>query len=205
MGKYNIGDIVRVRKNLKVGALYGSLYFINDMRDYRNREFKIVDIVTSMYVLEDCTWPVVEEMIEPVQEESKEEYTFQEVVTRIKPGETYSNTDKIWRLHSIYMSPSGMIDIDYESGGRAINMISISKDLKFKLSETKKIYTLYFIEHHPDGERYKFRSDNEDLRIGDFVMCNNTIHGKTFGRVANIVSHVLTKDEYLDIKECFPI
>ena len=72
--KYNIGDKVRIRKDLIVDKYYGEIDFIESMKKYLGKETIIcaIDYENGKefgYLLKDCnlyTW--TDEMLEPIVE-----------------------------------------------------------------------------------------------------------------------------------------
>lgn len=66
--KYKIGDIVKIKENLKVDEYYGDETFVYDMRGYRGRQAKITHIYTHGYDLDidDGKWFWTDDMLEPV-------------------------------------------------------------------------------------------------------------------------------------------
>ena len=73
--KYRVGDVVRVRSNLKYGRKYGNRYFTKDMIPYMGKEFKIRKILfpddpdISHYWLDglDNFQRFTDEMLEPAE------------------------------------------------------------------------------------------------------------------------------------------
>lgn len=123
----------------------------------------------------------------------QEEFTFEEVIARIKEGEVYKNS-----LSSI-SKIDGCINVTVFND----NSFTISKDENFilqfkfgryKLIPQKKEYKLYEVEHQEDGKRYLFRSDL-DHTLDDMVVCD-TCQGKSYGKMVKVVTKELTEEEY---------
>lgn len=121
-------------------------------------------------------------------EKAKTEFTFEEVIARIKEGEVYrgtggSNVDEITKKDteiriSICISQTGIVPTMQ----------------KYKLVSQKKEYQLYEVEHKENGKRYLFRSDL-DHTLDDMVVCD-TCHGKSYGKMVKVVTKELTEEEY---------
>lgn len=118
----------------------------------------------------------------------QEEFTFEEVIARIKEGEVYRGTggstvneitkeDTHIRI-SICIPQTGIVPIMQ----------------KYKLVPQKKEYQLYEVEHKENGKRYLFRSDL-DHTLDDMVVCD-TCHGKSYGKMVKVVTKELTEEEY---------
>lgn len=121
-------------------------------------------------------------------EKAKTEFTFEEVIARIKEGEVYrgtggSNVDEITKKDteiriSICIPQTGIVPTMQ----------------KYKLVPQKKEYQLYEVEHKENGKRYLFRSDL-DHTLDDMVVCD-TCHGKSYGKMVKVVTKELTEEEY---------
>lgn len=121
-------------------------------------------------------------------EKAKTEFTFEEVIARIKEGEVYRGTggstvDEITKKDteiriSICISQTGIVPTMQ----------------KYKLVPQKKEYQLYEVEHKENGKRYLFRSDL-DHTLDDMVVCD-TCHGKSYGKMVKVVTKELTEEEY---------
>lgn len=141
-------------------------------------------------------------------EEPQTEFTFQEVIERIKPGDIYSCTDFAFNLKNIVCLDNCNIRIDFAN--HYLNccndyeyIVVSSSDAKFKLQEPKKQYVLYGIEHGLNRKIYYFRSrGNKDIPDGSFVFCN-TKYGNSYGKAVQRVEKELTKEEYKQYKECW--
>jgi len=72
---YKIGDKVRIREDLEVGKIYGSVRFVEERGSYRGKETIVTSIFSEnakilYYELDRCgRWPWTPEMLEPVEEE----------------------------------------------------------------------------------------------------------------------------------------
>lgn len=138
----------------------------------------------------------------------QEEYTFQEVIARIKPGEVYNCTEVGFNLKNIVCLANFNIRLDFANHDlNCINdyeyLIINSLDAKFRLQEPKKQCVLYGIEHKEDGKIYYFR--NKGTKVipdGSFVVCD-TSQGKSYGRAVQRIEKELTEEEYLNYKECW--
>lgn len=126
-----------------------------------------------------------------------EEFTFEEVIARIKEGEVYQNSlssiSKIDGCIEITMTNKTMRKIlpEWEFTTRfEIN--------NYRLVPQKKEYKLYEVEHQEDGKRYLFRSDL-DHTLDDMVVCD-TCQGKSYGKMVKVVTKKLTEEEYKQYK-----
>ena len=127
--------------------------------------------------------------------EPKELFTFQEVIANIKDGEKYISKSQIVCLKEITLQ-CGLISFN----GKFNNTKELCVDSKalFYKEESKKEYTIYQIEHTPEGKIYNFRkSDKEALMVSKFVICN-TSKGKTYGKVIYLQNRKMTEKEYLE-------
>lgn len=117
-----------------------------------------------------------------------EEFTFEEVIARIKEGEVYRGTG------------CSTVDEITKKGANIHISISILQTgivptiQKYKLVPQKKEYQLYEVEHKEDGKRYLFRSDL-DHTLDDMVVCD-TCQGKSYGKMVKVVTKELTEEEY---------
>lgn len=148
-------------------------------------------------------------IVEYTSEKKQTEFTFQEVIASIKPGELYVECVKNEPFQvTVSINSAGRIALNCFKDERPYmltpsNGFSISKDTKFELYEKVNKYTLFEIVHAVGGKHYTFRaSDNENLKPRDFVICDTSM-GKTFGRVAGTFTKELTEKEYMEYKECW--
>lgn len=181
MSKFKVGDKVTGAKSYQ--RMYGIEDTISEIKNgscgtrYRLKNFG------------DSWW--WDEELKLV--EAKAEFTFEEVIARIKEGEVYKNS-----LSSI-SKIDGCINVTVFND----NSFTISKDEDFtltfesgryKLVPQKKEYQLYEVEHQEDGKRYLFRSDL-DHTLDDMVVCD-TCQGKSYGKMVKVVTKELTEEEY---------
>lgn len=122
--------------------------------------------------------------------EEKEEFTFEEVIARIKEEEVYVPLDKSYATKSIAKRNSGNIIITFHKRVDGC----VPTYTKYKLVRQKKEYKLYEVEHKEDGKRYLFRSDL-DHTLDDMVVCD-TCQGKSYGKMVKVVTKELTEEEY---------
>lgn len=127
------------------------------------------------------------------------EFSFEEVIARIKEGETYEHKDGFICknngiievvCHNLISSPSITTE--------AVKIRFTNKH-HFKLVEPKNTYLLYDVEHHEGGKRFAFRCDGVISRK-NLVLCN-TIKGKSYGKVVDVREVKLTQKEYMAYKE----
>lgn len=122
--------------------------------------------------------------------EAKAEFTFEDVIARIKEGEVYVPLDKSYATKSIAKRNSGNIIITFHKRVDGC----VPTYTKYKLVRQKKEYKLYEVEHKEDGKRYLFRSDL-DHTLDDMVVCD-TCQGKSYGKMVKVVTKELTEEEY---------
>lgn len=120
------------------------------------------------------------------------EFTFKEVIARIKEGEVYENIDDSFRTRRI-IEKGGWISIEYEG-----NYKFLGTDGTYKLVSQKKTYTLYEVEHQEGGKRYLFRSLLK-RNVGEMVVCD-TKFGRSYGQVVEKKIKELTDKEYEEYK-----
>lgn len=64
--KYKVGDLVRVKGDLRIGKTYGSCNWVYSMEEYKNKIFHISQTCESYYELKGCPdWRFSDEMLEP--------------------------------------------------------------------------------------------------------------------------------------------
>ncbi len=135
--------------------------------------------------------------------ESQTEFTFQEVVARNIPGVYENCNDDGARVKSVEINEHGSFTINADfSGLIELDLgLGINENLKFKLQESKKIATIYRVEHKKDGKKYDFIS-SQRLQKEMFVVCD-TSQGKSYGRIVDIETRELTEEEIKQYKECW--
>lgn len=129
--------------------------------------------------------------------EAKAEFTFEEVIARIKEGEVYQNS-----LSSISKVDGCIEVVSTNRSGRTIpkdeEYIVRFETNNYKLIPQKNNYLLFVVEHQEDGKRYLFRSDL-DHTLDDMVVCD-TCQGKSYGKMVKVVNKELTEEEYKQYK-----
>lgn len=177
MSKFKVDDKV-TGVNLKQ-CMYGK----------KARVIKIVNFCgMTGYILDEFPtikwWGDELKLIEP----ATEEFTFEEVIARIKKGEVYRGTggstvDEITKKNT---------EIRISICGPQTGIIPTMQ--KYKLVPQKKEYQLYEVEHQENGKRYLFRSDL-DHTLDDMVVCE-TKFGKSYGKMVKTFYKELTEEEY---------
>lgn len=75
MSKFNVGDKVKVRKNLKVNERYEGVLFAPDMEKYKGQIITIEGLIHEDYInayrYDDWSW--TDEMLEPVETTKEDE------------------------------------------------------------------------------------------------------------------------------------
>ncbi|MBN3367066.1 hypothetical protein EXM90_18905 [Clostridium botulinum] len=201
---FKVGDKVRVRTDLKAGDWYGGWCFSDSMDEFKGKSVIIKKCCVDSYKIDkdEDSYNWSDEMLESIQEV----FTFQEVIARIKPNETYESTMSCYKVRSIHMNRCNEIQIRYiedKTNPTPLldNTVYIDSKQKFRLKETKKSFTIYYIEHKPNEKQYKFIS-NERLNINDFVICD-TKFGRAYGKVVSYEEEMLTEKESTQLKKCW--
>ena len=132
-----------------------------------------------------------------------QEFTFQEVIARIKSKESYVCTWDISNVQEIRKEKSGKIILKLSQNMHTKDEIHIPLELKFKLQEPKKRVRIYKIEHQKNGKQYDFIS-SQLLDCDEFVICD-TKCGKSYGRIADVRTIALTESEVKEYKECWRV
>ena len=97
--KYNIGDKVRIRKDLIINKYYSKLNFIEDMKKYLGKETIIYAINYNDgeevgYLLKDCdlyTW--TDEMLEPIVKYDEEKSSLEKALELLNMTEEEMNKE----------------------------------------------------------------------------------------------------------------
>lgn len=122
-----------------------------------------------------------------------EEFTFEEVIARIKEGEVYQNS-----LSSISKIDGCIEVVSINRSGRTIpkgeEYTVRFETNNYKLVPQKNNYLLFEVEHQEGGKRYLFRSDC-NYNLGDIVICQTSL-GKSYGKIVYKVIKELTEEEF---------
>ena len=178
MSKFKVGDKV-TGVNLNQ-CMYGE----------KARVIKIVNFHgMTGYILDE--FPVIKwwedelKLIEP----ATEEFTFEEVISRIQEGEVYEGIG-IYNTKKISKSKVYGLEIRFNLSADYI----LPSAHKYRLVQQKKEYQLYEVEYQENGKRYLFRSDL-DHTLDDMVVCE-TKFGKSYGKMVKTLYKELTEEEY---------
>ena len=175
MSKFKVGDKVTGTKNYQ--RMYGIEDTISEIKNGScSTRYRLKNFGNSWWL--DDELKLVE---------AKAEFTFEEVIARIKEGEVYETTSNLFRAKKIMRN--GWISIEFVGNSNKIGFPG-----KYRLVPQKKEYQLYEVEHQEGGKRYLFRS-MLGLKIGKIVVCD-TRFGKTYGRIVDSVTKELTEEEY---------
>lgn len=173
----------------KVGNKVTGVNLNQCMYGKKARVIKIVNFYgMTGYILDE--FPVIKwwedelKLIEP----ATEEFTFEEVIARIKKGEVYRGTGGSTVDEITKKNTEIRISICRPQTGIVPTM------QKYKLVPQKKEYQLYEVEHQEGGNRYLFRSDL-DHTLDDMVVCE-TKFGKSYGKMVKALYKELTEEEY---------
>ncbi|APH20880.1 TPA: hypothetical protein ACXDAY_002191 [Clostridium botulinum] len=206
--KFKVGDRVRVRTDLEDGHHYGGWAYVCSMDKFKGESVTIKKCCVDSYKIREgeISYNWSDEMLEPIQED----FTFQEVIARIEPNETYESEWAVTfrKFTSIHMDEFGSLELHYienntkrQSNSLFNDTVFIGVNQRFRLKETKKPFIIYYIEHKPNEKQYKFRS-NERLDINDFVICD-TKFGRVYGKVVSYEEMELTNAESEQYKKCW--
>lgn len=176
MSKFKVGDKVTGTNSYQ--RMYGIEDTIAEIKD---------GLCGTRYRLKNFgdSWWWDEEL--RLLEKAKTEFTFEEVIARIKEGEVYETTSNLFRAKKIMRN--GWISIEFDGDSNKLGFPG-----KYRLVLQKKEYQLYKVEHKEDGKRYLFRSDL-DHTLDDMVVCD-TCQGKSYGKIVKVVNKELTEEEY---------
>ncbi len=195
--KFNVGDKVKaiddryIFTNKENGFIGEVVELLDERSPIEYKDLMVRDLNSQI------TYKVNSRHFELVEEPT--EFTFQEVVARIKPRETYEAIDKVYATQAITMEEDNEIRIDILPNQTFI----MSTYSLFKLQEPKKMYVLYEVIHAEKGKEYTFRpKEGYEVVPRDWVVCD-TKKGKTFGMVIGSVVKQLTEKEYKQYKECW--
>lgn len=142
--------------------------------------------------------------------EEPTEFTFQEVIARINPGEKYvqsSEIGKSWHEFgiSVSLNESNDIVIEFFKGGKEYTAseffvgFGIEPSTRFKLDNSKE-YTVYEVEFKKAGPHsFKYVS-NQELELYTFV---NVGDSNKYARVISKDKVKMTEEEYKQMKECW--
>lgn len=195
--KFKVGDFVTVINNACVG--YGE-------------KLKVVRVIGNRYKLESeekskdnfviavVGWDEFE--LKP-WEEHQAEFTFQEVISRIKPGEIYEPVNGLCITQTITMDYEKDIIIDFLPN----KSFAVLTCTLFKLQEPKKKERIIKVEHGKGGKQYEFIEKytlNPFITKGCMVECN-TKYGNCYGRCVDIIFRELTEQEIKQYKECWRV
>lgn len=182
MSKFKVGDKV-TGVNLHQ-CMYGE----------KARVIKIVNFCGKTgYILDEFPkikwWEDELKLIEP----ATTEFTFEEVIARIKEGEVYQNS-----LSSISKIDGCIEVVSINRSGRTVpkgeEYIVRFETNNYKLVPQKNNYLLFEVEHQEGGKRYLFRSDC-NYNLGDIVICQTSL-GKSYGKIVYKVIKELTEEEF---------
>ncbi|WP_099330019.1 hypothetical protein [Clostridium paraputrificum] len=177
MSKFKVGDKVTGVKLSQ--SMYGEKARVIRIGNFYGMTGYILDKFPEIK-----WWEGELKLIEP-----KTEFTFEEVIARIKEGEVYEgigiyNTKKISKSKVYGLEISFNLSADY----------ILPSAHKYRLVQQKKEYQLYEVEHQENGKRYLFRSDL-DHTLDDMVVCE-TKFGKSYGKMVKTFYKELTEEEY---------
>lgn len=110
MCKYNVGEMVKLRNDLKEGAYYGVIEFLTEMKKLQNKPIQIkhIDPYDNTYKVEtEDGWWISDEMIEGFWRENKQKLKMLDVLNMMENGELQAGTKVIYKgLRFTYESPS---------------------------------------------------------------------------------------------------
>ncbi len=201
--KFKVGDKVRAIDN-RYGFTRKDLEFIGlvtNVYEYVIEDDIHVETISSLEKNEiGKEYDVNSKHFELIERQT--EFTFQEVIARIKEGEVYVNTNPSSRVEKLSLKyGKEVLIIEGNYKGLMHNEFGIILEDKFKLQKPKKIATIYRVEHKKDGKKYDFIS-SQRLEKEMFVVCD-TSQGKSYGRIVDIYTKELTEKEIKQYKECW--
>ena len=151
MSKYKVGDVVKVKDNLKVGRQYGRYCFIEEMKEFSGKKVTIIDVCEDYYDAKGdyydtkengYRWSddMFEEKIEKIEETSNT--YFPEIAKML--GVEINEKFKILDIESgvafenYYFSNYGLYHIDFEGKKHNTSCLSLYKLLS-KQYEIQKL------------------------------------------------------------------
>lgn len=199
--KFKVGDKVRAIDdrytftNKENGFIGEVVELIDETSPTGYKDLMVQDLNGSL------TYKVNSSHFELVEEPT--EFTFQEVIARIKVGETYQSIYYTSNIQEITKNKKGKLLLNLSPCRHIKDEVHIISEIKFKLQEPKKMYVLYEVIHAEKGKEYTFRpKEGYEVVPRDWVVCD-TKKGKTFGRVIGSIVKQLTEKEYKQYKECW--
>lgn len=195
--KFKVGD--------KVKAVDNRYLFTNKTKNFIGEVVELLDerspIEYKDLLVRDLNASIIYRVnskhFELVEEPT--EFTFQEVIARIKPGEIYEPVNGLCITQTITMDYEKDIIIDFLPN----KSFAVLTCTLFKLQEPKKKVNIYRVEHKQDGKKYDFIS-SQLLQEGMIVVCD-TSQGKSYGRIVDIIFKELTEQEIKQYKECWRV
>ena len=133
--------------------------------------------------------------IEKQKEQLQTEFTYQEVIAKIKDGETYSCSGiNPYYVESISREGDDVLFQGEISDGVGINL----KNQLFKLQEPKQECEVYTVENNPCGTKTKFKSSLTSAKLNPYsiVVCRTKDKDNYYGRIIELGREELTKEEY---------
>lgn len=161
----------------------------------RNADYYNHPVGTELLILSEGEngRPITTELTDEDLELYVEEFTFEEVIARIKEGEVYQNS-----LSSISKIDGCIEVVSINRSGRTIpkgeEYTVRFETNNYKLVPQKNNYLLFEVEHQEGGKRYLFRSDC-NYNLGDIVICQTSL-GKSYGKIVYKVIKELTEEEF---------
>ena len=134
-----------------------------------------------------------------VVNQEQTEFTYQEVIARIKDGEYYRCTrDDLYKVKDIKMEEGNIILI-----GNIHDGVGISIKQLFVQEEYKQEYEIYYITFPDSEEQFQFRydpsTDDDYMSLGEIVICNLDNDKKAYGKVSDLKEVSMTEKEYLEL------
>lgn len=198
--KFKVGDKVRAIDNKytftsKDNGFVGEVIeLIDEITSIEHKNLAVKDLnASAIYKVNSKHF----ELVEP-----QTEFTFQEVIARIKPGEIYEPVNGLCITQTITMDYAKDIIIDFLPN-KSFAVLTCSL---FKLQEPKKQVKIIKVEHGKGRKQYEFikKIDNQSILVNDMVECN-TKYGNCYGRCVDIIFRELTESEYKQYKECWRV
>jgi len=160
------------------------------------------EIPTLIIEIGSYSYLILESGVELIDPQT--EFTFQEVIARIKVGETYQSIYYASNIQEITKNKKGKILLNLSPCRHIKDEVHIISEIKFKLQEPKKQVNIYRVEHGKGRKQYEFirKIDNQLILVNDIVECD-TKYGRCYGKCVNIIPKELTEEEYKQYKECW--
>jgi hypothetical protein len=104
------------------------------------------------------------------EQQEKQEYTFAEVIARIKEGEEYVCTNPLYNIRSIKKYKTGVhFEFEHFNGDKYVNEAGIGNDTRFTLKQPEHEY-MYFEGAAMSGEKIRYKDWEEFKTLKEVII-----------------------------------